>query len=191
MKTAFPKNYLQAALRCAADQDVRYYLNGVFIEASDYETRLAGCDGASFSLLRYSVENTESFEVIVPRDIVALALKIKTEVMPLTCENGSWALGGIPFIPVVGRYPDYRRVIPAQCSGEAGNFSFELLARFHQIAKDLKLRNSPILRQNGLKGTALTHFYGFDDFIGVCMPLVIFNEKHPDLGMPKWGSRRD
>ncbi len=185
MQTMFPTSYLAAALVCAY-QDIRHYLNGVFVEALETETRLIGTDGATAAVCRIACENESRFSVIIPRDIVELAIKMKSTVLSLEKnDGGEWRIGGIPFRPEDARLPDYRRIIPQNVTGLSGNFDPELLARFSKIRKVLKLKGFPIVRQNG-NNPALVHFYEFDDFVGIVAPMRMFTEKMPDLGIPSW-----
>lgn len=189
MKTEFPRQYLAAAAVLMAVNEARYYLNGVLVESMPCETRIAATDGNVAGVLRHERMNSDNFEVIVPAGVIAIAVKLPGEFLALECADGKWSLGGVPFVPVDGKFPDYRRVIPSACSGERGDFNPELLMRFVKVGKALKRRDSPILRQNGT-GSALVHFYAFDNFVGVCMPMRMFTEKTPDLGVPTWAQNR-
>ena len=190
MKTEFPRQYLAAAAHFMADQDVRYYLKGVLVEALPTETRLVATDGAAVGALRHLVENADRFEVIIPAATVALVAKLPSEFLTLERDDaGQWRAGGAPFVPVEGKFPDYRRIIPTGGSGAAGDYDPALVARFAKAAKALKHKGVPIIRQNG-KDSALVHFYACDHFVGVVSPYRHFSEKHPDLGAPSWGPLR-
>jgi DNA polymerase-3 subunit beta len=191
LKTQFPRTYLAAVAHFMADQDVRYYLKGVYVEALSLEVRLVATDGNVLTAMRHLGENAESFDVIIPADTVALVSKMKLDFLDLERDDtGVWRLAGIAFVPVDGRFPDYRRVIPTGWTGEAAYFSAELFARFAKAGRTLKFKSNPILRQSGETGSGLVHFYGFDNFVGVLMPLRMFTEKMPDLGAPTWGPAR-
>ena len=70
MKTIIHSNsdQLRASLLTAATKDIRYYLNGVCIEASPTYTRLISTDGHRASIQGFKVENTIEKEIqfIVP-----------------------------------------------------------------------------------------------------------------------------
>jgi DNA polymerase-3 subunit beta len=191
MKTEFPTTRMAAVAHFMADLDVRYYLKGVFVEALSTETRLVATDGCAAAVARHAIENTESFAVIVPRDVVLMAAKMKQELIALECDAGGvWSLGGIRFTPVDAHFPDYRRIFPGTVSGEPGYYGTDYLARLAKAGKSLKFRSNPIVRQNGT-GVAVCHFYGFDDFVAAIAPLRMFTEKMPDLGMPTWAAARN
>lgn len=190
MKTEFPTTRLAAVAHFMADTDFRYYLKGLFVEALSTETRLVATDGSAAAVARWAIQNDAPFDVIVPRDIVLMAVKLKQEFIALECDAGGvWSLGGIRFTPVDGRYPDYRRIFPTSVSGKPGYYSADYLARLAKAGKSLKFKSNPIVRQNG-NHCAVGHFYAFDDFVAVIMPLCMFTEKMPDLGMPTWGNAR-
>lgn len=190
MKTEFPRAYLAAAACFSGTKDIRYYLNGVLCECLPTETRLASTNGSIAGVLRHVLANVDRFEIIIPSATVALALKMPLDLMTLECTDGQWSIAGINFTPIEGKFPDYRRIVPANCSGEPSpGFSPELLSAFAKAGKALKLKSHPIVRQNG-KDAALVHFYGFDQFVGVLMPYNPFTVKFPDLGTPSWGSGR-
>lgn len=140
--------------------------------------------------LRYVRQNETTADVIVPAEVVAIAVKMPADFVVLECEAGRWSLAGIPFVPVDGKFPDYRRVIPTAWSGAAGNYDPALVQKFVKAGKALKLKGAPLVRQNGEHGAALVHFYASDNFVGVLMPLRMFTEKTPDLGAPTWGPVR-
>lgn len=191
MKTEFPRTHLAAASHFMADRDIRYYLVGVFVEVLSAETRLVATDGSIVGAVRHKVQNETPFDVIVPASVVKMAIMLKSHDF-LTLERddaGTWRLAGIPFVPVDGRFPDYRRVIPSGWSGAAAHLDPTLLGQFVKAGKALKRKDVPIVRQSGTAG-ALVHFYAFDDFVGVIMPMRMFTEKLPDLGAPTWGAER-
>lgn len=187
MQASILSKHLRAAACCAASADVRYYLNGVFIEVRATETRCVATTGEIAAVLRQRVEQDAMPEVIVPNEAVKLALARKSEVMTLEFCGGKWALGGIPFIPVEGKFPPYRRIIPIQVNGLAGHYDAQLIAPFAKLAKALGAKGTPVIRQNG-EGAAQVQLLGFiDEFVGVLMPLRLFNEKRPDPGLCGWG----
>lgn len=188
MKIQFPRTYLAAAAQFMAANNIRYYLNGVYVEILTGATRLVAIDGHICGVLRWPTANDEMCDVIIPAATVALVCKMKGDFVELAHEEGrGWSLDGVPFAPVDGKFPPYRRIIVTQPSGEAGNYNPELLMRFVKAARALKLRGVPIVRQNGDHG-ALVHFHDFDNFTGVCMGMRHFTEKSPDLGIPTWAA---
>lgn len=182
--------HMKAAAYCAADKDIRYYLNGVLVETTPTEQRIVATDGHCAAVLRQKLEQPALPEVIIPNATIKLALGTKSATLALRFDAGAWSLGGVPFVPVDGKFPDYRRIIPTQATGEAAQFNVDLLAKFTKAAKALGHKGPPIVRHNG-NGGAQIQLYGRDDeFVGVIMPLRAFTEKRPDTGMSSWGAER-
>lgn len=188
MQTSVLTKHLKAALCCAATKDIRYYLNGLYVEVMATETRIVGCDGGTVAVLRLLQDNPDCFTVIIPIDIVKLAISGKSEVLSLSHVDGKWVIGAIGFTAVEGKFPDYRRVIPNNHNGQAAQFSTDLIAQFAKIGKALGHKGNPIIRHNGYDA-AQVQFYGDNDFVGVIMPLNAFTSKNPDQGLITWGSK--
>jgi hypothetical protein len=136
MKTEFPRTHLAAVSHFMAVKDIRYYLNGLYVEMLAGETRLVATDGTVLGATRHAVDNAHLGQVIVPAATVALAVKMPGEFLVLERgAGGNWYLAGIPFTPVDGLFPSYRRVIPSTWSGAAGHYNPELLMRFVKAAR--------------------------------------------------------
>jgi len=194
MEVSIQAKHLKAAAVFSASHDIRYYLHGVLAEVRAKETRLVATDGSCAVVLRDQViggDQPDMPDVIIPNATVKLALSMKKDVLPLQLNaEGNWTLGGIEFSPIEALFPDYRRVMVSETSGEVGNFDFELLGRFLKAAKALGSRQTPVLRQNGENG-AQVQIYGFEDeFIGVIMPMRMFNGNRQDPGISTWGGSR-
>lgn len=175
--------YLKAALVIAAKGDIRYYLNAVKVEIGVRETRYVGCDGHKLILLRADVIDPKvqqaPADILIPREAIELAVREKfhepTLGVPLLydAENptAEARLGSVFFKPVEGKYPDYRKVIPKQASGERGAFNPAYLMHFHKAASiAFGNRAMPQIWQNGSAG-ALVLDSGNPDFVGVVMPM--------------------
>ena len=194
MEVGIQAQHLRAAAIFTATHDIRYYLHGVLAEVRASETRLAAADGACAVVLRDQVlvgEQDVMPDVIIPNDTIKLALSTKSQVLTLTMSDaGKWSLGGIAFTPVEGRFPDYRRIMVNGASGKAGDYDIELLGRFLKAAKALGAKTPPVLRQNGTDGAQVQILGHEDEFVGVIMPMRMFNEKNPDPGISTWGGQR-
>ena len=162
MKVTFPAAHLKAASFFAATQDIRYYLNGVLAEVRSTETRLVATNGHCAAVLRNHAAQDEMPDVIIPPLAIELALRLKSPVLELEFDGADWTLGGIPFKPVEGRYPDYRWIIPNGHSGKAAQFDTELVGRFRKAARALGQKSNPIIRHNG-DGGAQVQIYGLDE----------------------------
>lgn len=143
MKVFIPQNAIKAAVHCMAKKDVRYYLNGClfdFEHGTVNSLYLISTNGHMLSAFRLGLEyledeQTSNFKIIVPRDVMIGAAKVKTGCVLESMPDGRYMLGDIVFSPIEGRYPDYRRVIPTEISGEVSHVSPEyVLAGFNALA---------------------------------------------------------
>lgn len=104
-----------------AQQDVRYYLNGLMLELDKATLRSVATDGHRLALceLEGAVEAGEAQQVIVPRKgVQELARLLEDTEEPAQVQVGSnhvrVQLPGLRFTSklIDGRFPDYQRVVP-------------------------------------------------------------------------------
>lgn len=104
-----------------AQQDVRYYLNGMLLELAEGNLRTVATDGHRLATMLSAVEteSAESGQVIVPRKgILELARLLQQGDDPLRLVIGATHIraqvGSFTFTSklVDGKFPDYQRVIP-------------------------------------------------------------------------------
>jgi DNA polymerase-3 subunit beta len=109
---------------CIAQQDVRYYLNGLLLETGKKHLRAVATDGHRLALCQAEVPGGKLPEqqVIVPRKGVLELQRLMTGEGSLHLELGSnhirIQLDGIRFTSklIDGRFPEYERVIPQDTS---------------------------------------------------------------------------
>ena len=124
-----PENELRALLESTAfamaNQDVRYYLNGLLLEITPAHIRTVGTDGHRLSLCTHGYENEtikERLQVIIPRKGVLELSKLlsadsKTPItLQLSGNHLRVQISHLRFTSklVDGRYPDYQAAVPAQ-----------------------------------------------------------------------------
>ena len=114
------KRQLALVQYAMAQQDIRYYLNGLLLVAHQNELRLVATDGHR---LAYASEDiggqNERVEVILPRKTV---LELSRQLVDndealeisLTPSQARFTFGNVEFISklIDGKFPDYERVIP-------------------------------------------------------------------------------
>ena len=200
MKIYAPLSALHVVACFAAKQDIRYYLNSVRVEASPIQTRFTATDGHCAGMLRTAQENEGidgTITILLPIDIVKAAKKAKNNLDALVIETvdgktGTLAVVGgvsINWSAVDGTFPTMSRVIPAQASGEPGQFNPELIAKFAQAQKIASSTAFPHFWYNGGNGTAVTLCGQYhNDFTGVIMPLREEKDlsKYADYRAPAW-----
>jgi DNA polymerase-3 subunit beta len=120
-----PQNQLKTLIDnthfAMAQQDVRYYLNGLLFEFSDNLIRVVATDGHRLALsdVEASTGIGELQQVIVPRKaVLELARLLENSDELVKFELGSnhirLSTGSLSFITklIDGRFPDYQRVVP-------------------------------------------------------------------------------
>jgi DNA polymerase-3 subunit beta len=179
---------LDAMLLIAAKNDIRYYLNGVYLEWDHERTRAVGCDGHKLAVhYRFFQDNQGAGSIIIPRDVIErLPKRPKNDaIVSITCtgveDSKRWAIvaGGVTinFTPYDDKYPDWRRVTHGiKTSGEAAGFNLDYLMSFEKAGVILgggKLRaggSRVRVHHNGAQGAIVT-LDGIEGFAGVIMPL--------------------
>jgi DNA polymerase-3 subunit beta len=109
-----------------AQQDVRYYLNGMLLETGGKFLRAVATDGHRLALCEAELDgpNLDEQQVIVPRKGVLELQRLITGEGSLNIELGPnhvrIQLEGIRFTSklIDGRFPEYDRVIPKESSNE-------------------------------------------------------------------------
>lgn len=104
-----------------AQQDIRYYLNGLLLVAHGNELRLVATDGHRLAFISEELadKQEERVEVILPRKtVLELARQLGDHDEPLVIElaptQARFTFGNVEFISklIDGKFPDYERVIP-------------------------------------------------------------------------------
>lgn len=185
MQNAVDIEVIRALLPLAADKDIRWYLNGVYVEFQATRTVYVATNGHMLGIYTDdTVTNEDVHNVIIPRDVVKAlkpkhALRMGTlHVNPDTREarilnpaNGQ----DFGFNPIEGQYPDYQCAVPKETSNECANYDAEYLYAFAQANKLLGASTPGhiVLHQNGDKSASVKLCR--DRFTGVIMPIRIRN----------------
>ena len=107
-----------------AQQDVRYYLNGLMLELSSNQLRAVATDGHRLALCDVSanVDIAEARQIILPRKgVMELARLLENDETPVEVKVGSnhisLSVADLVFTSklIDGRFSDYQRVLPEGC----------------------------------------------------------------------------
>lgn len=117
------KKLLDKTQFCMAQQDVRYYLNGLLLEISNNKIKAVGTDGHRMGVSEVPVPSlsvSEVVQIIVPRKgVLELGRFLEESDAVATVKIGKnhirVDLGGMSFTSklIDGRFPDYNKVIPS------------------------------------------------------------------------------
>ena len=179
----------------ASDKDVRYYLNGINLEIGATESRLVATDGSMLGCFRVESEQPEVdaplTDIIIPNDLLKAIkpsgmveitigeLETKdngkgekvpvSNARPVTLTYAGLSMSGKT---MDGKFPDFRRVIPAKVSGQPAQFDprfTSTLAKAWSILHGGKGPHCVGLGFNGNDGALIT--LADENFVGVIMPL--------------------
>jgi len=114
------KKLLKQVEFAMAQQDIRYYLNGLLLEVNENKLNIVGTDGHRLSFTSTTLnKNYEKTEVIIPRKTVIELIKLlndSDEEVSIEINTGqvNFTFSDIRLISKIidGKFPDYNRVIP-------------------------------------------------------------------------------
>ncbi|GGP98194.1 DNA polymerase III subunit beta [Shewanella ulleungensis] len=120
LKQGVLKSIIDSTQFSMANQDVRYYLNGLLFETEGNVLRAIATDGHRLALSHRTLDTTlPEKQVIVPRKgVVEMARLLDSDDQDITIAIGDNAIRAITSSAVFtsklvdGRFPDYRRVLP-------------------------------------------------------------------------------
>ena len=177
MKIYLDPQVAKALLGIAAKTDTRYYLNGLHIEPLDTGAAVVATNDAILAAVRVIMEDGPGHPFIVPREAIehmTLAKKAPDICIERTDGDITITQGDrlVRVAPVDGSYPDWRRVVPSDTSGESAVFDPDLLAKLGALNKALGGRYLGV-SYNGTGGARVT--FGGEGAgghaVGVIMPI--------------------
>lgn len=149
---------VKAASYFAAKKDIRSYLNGVWIESKDgIKTHVLATDGQR--MFAHVVENIGKpvrlrLSGATLAAVTGDAYFHVTDDLKIKLPNGAI----LPFDEDPGNYPDWRRVVPREVSGEANNFPLSNMADLEKAFKALKVKPERYrVAFNGQSPSVVTH----------------------------------
>ncbi len=119
------KSLLDRTSFAMAQQDVRYYLNGLLLELDGEKLRAVATDGHRLALcdMELKTDITEKIQVIVPRKGVLELIRLSQEKedsikVQISANHIKTSWGDLHFTSklIDGKFPDYTRVIPEERS---------------------------------------------------------------------------
>jgi DNA polymerase-3 subunit beta len=124
------KELLKQVEFAMAQQDIRYYLNGLLFEVIANRLNIVGTDGHRLSFTSTELkQNYDKQEIILPRKTVIELIKLLDDSeedvqVELSSTQVNFSFGNIKLISKVidGKFPDYNRVIP---TGHQNTFTID------------------------------------------------------------------
>lgn len=182
-------------------EDIRYYLNGLYLETGANGARLVGCDGHQLAVAKIDGWYPAS-SIIIPGSLVA-AVKTKAKgpqhvMLEFNEGRQTYKKDGDDkgaFIPrditltfgelttsakeLDGKYPEYRRVVPAEVDGTAAQFDPRLVNRVDKACAILGYKFFVGIAPNGnSSGLSVID----EGFLVVTMPF----KAEPNKVSPSW-----
>ena len=185
--------HIRALSHLAAVGDLRFYLNGVMLQASP-ETLLIATNGVLLGCLRTKQIASGVFEVLIPNATIKQMGKIKGPVEVGSDDGVNWTIRAgamlLGWKAEGGVFPDFRRVLPTKTTGEAAQFDARQVVQFWKAAKELDAlqadTHSVLLGHNGA-GAATVTLPGEPSFAGALMPLNAGDKfPKPQTAAPDW-----
>ena len=160
------KGLLEDTMFAMAQQDVRYYLNGLLLEVDANILRAVATDGHRLALKEVERQTgiDELMQIIIPRKgVIEIAKLLNSSDEPVEVKVGSnhirVNIDGLQFTSklIDGKFPDYERVIPKPTNTPlyADREAFRLSLTRASILSNEKYKGVRIqLKQNSLKALA-------------------------------------
>lgn len=138
--------HLAAALHIAATKDVRYYLNGVLLDAQS--NNVVSTDGNMMFCTKPNTvlltDGGDQTDVVLPAQFVADVVKAskRSPIVAITIDGTECRTATCIGKIVDGRFPDWRRIYPHALAHAADvQFDKDLIARVTKAAKSLGARS--------------------------------------------------
>jgi DNA polymerase-3 subunit beta len=160
------KKLLDQVQYAMAQQDIRYYLNGLLLITDKHGIKMVATDGHRLALVMHAsnddeVANVQQQEVILPRkSVIELVKLLSDDDEPVTIEIGSnqvkFSFSNIVMVSkiVEGKFPDYTKVVP---SNYQNHISIDRSLLLHALQRTSILSNEKfsgvrlVLTQNSLR----------------------------------------
>ena len=102
---------IKAVLLGAAKKDIRYYLNGLFLESKNGNCNLVGTDGHRMHVGHVGKHDNE-FAVIISRESIESALKVYGKLEHLNIDIENKTIQDLPYKEIEGTFVNWRLVVP-------------------------------------------------------------------------------
>jgi len=155
INTTIEISTIKALMLFAGKKDVRFYLNGLHIEQSANGTLAVACNGHAIAIARIDSEAHEPANITIDRQYID---GIKS-IFDISFEQVDSSMvkigisGSSLTVPVIdAKYPDWRRVVSAEQTGERAYFDPDYAALVNKAGQTIRKSKTPyVIQQNGDK----------------------------------------
>jgi DNA polymerase III subunit beta len=198
IKITFDARTLKAALICTSSDETRYYLKGVAVQLDGDKLFIAATDGHRLIAMQpeFTIERDDTDaatraafgSVIIPADIVKnLKLVRGVDDCTLTIDGNKGEIEhagqSVQFGFVDGTFPDWRRVIPLNITGELAQFDARYIGELPKIEAAFGNKNAKIEIEHNGNSPAFVAFNLPIPYVCLLMPYR--GTKEP-VALPAW-----
>lgn len=198
-------NLLKAANVIASKEETRYYLQGVFIEATHERVFYVATDGHRLVAFHHAAEwngdieeKDRKFSVLIPSKVInGIKLYKAQNNAELKYSEGDMSVikqadGSIfGFEMLDATFPDWRCVVPEETNGKVAQFNGDYLASFKKVGRIIGVDNTiPGVYHNG-DGPALIDLGMTEyDYVACIMPMRCSATHNQKKNRPDWVKAR-
>jgi hypothetical protein len=182
MKVEIRTNILCAIKLFQSVKDIRYYLDGVYLDTGAHGARLVATDGGAMGVARIEGSFPDA-SIIIPSDLIKhikharrVPEFVEFEFDEGKCNGGNLRTINITFgatsvsgTEIDGRYCDYERVVPSSLSGEPAQFKPKYLSLIEEA--QYMLGYSKWFDGIGYNGNSAGYAKLSEDAFAVVMPI--------------------
>jgi len=134
-----PSALIAGMLPCAAKNDIRHYLNGVFIEPRNGKLIAVSTDNYVMCIAHTAL-GWDLGEIIIPRDVCEKLAKMKGDIVFSSAGEGrrfkaTCGSSTIEFAAIDDRFPTWRDIVPGQTEQAPAAFAPGILGQIIKSAQ--------------------------------------------------------
>lgn len=196
-------NFVKGLSVIIPKNEIRYYLKGLYFEAAKNDGfYLVATDGHRMAIIKDDNQQADrDYSFIIPVETIKDLIKMMDKDNPIAylqydSENNRITIqykGNMMGVaPVDGKFPDFRRVVPASVTGEAGQFNADYIADFKKMANYINATKNLdcYIKQNGEQVAIVDICANKPEFniygIGLIMPLRKSDSAFENYSRPVW-----
>ena len=180
---------LKALAKLAPKSDVRYYLEGVYVDFQADQTLYVVTNGHYLVMVQGPASDSQPLTLIIPRETL-ISQKFghnDPEVYEMTVSGNNCTVRNTIFQPIDGNYPDYQRLIPdydqVAINNPGQQFNPDYLKLISDCFQTVSGSKHPPAVLYNKSDTSPGVIVGNDSFMGIIMPM-----RTEGSGIPEWFS---